>query len=36
MFLREKNVLPITYIDNPIETSITVNWMVGIDKGKFT
>ena len=36
MFLREKNVLPTTYIDYLIETSITVNGMVGIDKGKYT
>ena len=36
MFSREKNVLPTIYIDYLIETSITVNWMVGIDKGKYT
>ena len=24
------------HIDYLIETSITVNWMVGIDKGKYT
>ena len=36
MFLREKNALLTTYIDYLIETSITVNWMVGIDKGKYT
>ena len=36
MFLREKNVLPTTYIDYLIETSISVNWMVGINKGKDT
>ena len=36
MFLREKNILPATYIDYLIETSITVNWMVGIGKGKYT
>ena len=36
MFLKEKYVLPTAYIDNLIETSITVNWMVGIDKGKYT
>ena len=35
-WIREKNVLPITYIDYMIEKSITVNWMVGIDKGKYT
>ena len=33
---KRKNVLPTTYIDYLIETSITVNWMVGIDKGKYT
>ena len=32
---KRKNVLPTT-IDYLIETSITVNWMVGIDKGKYT
>ena len=31
-----KKVLPTTYIDYLIEISITVNWMVGIDKGKYT
>ena len=36
MFLREKDVLLTTYIDYLIETLITVNWMVGIDKGKYT
>ena len=36
MFLREKNVLPKIYIDYLLETLITVNWMVGIDKGKYT
>ena len=36
MFLREKNVLPAIYIDYLIETSIIVNWMVGINKGKYT
>ena len=25
-----------TYIDYLIETSIAINWMVGIDKGKYT
>ena len=36
MFFKWENVLPTTYIDYLIETSITVNWMVGIDKGKYT
>ena len=36
MFLREKKVLSTTYIDYLIETSITENWMVSIDKGKYT
>ena len=36
VFKRKKNVLPIAYIDYLIETSITVNWMVGIDRGKYT
>ena len=36
MFLREKNVLSTTYIDYLIETSITENLMVDIDKGKYT
>ena len=35
MFLREK-VLPTKNIDYLIETSIIVNWMVGIDKGMYT
>ena len=35
VFKREK-VLLTTYIDYLTETSITVNWMVGIDKGKYT
>ena len=35
MFLREKNVSPTTYIGYLIETLITVNWKVGIDKGKY-
>ena len=33
---KRKNVLPTTYIDYRIETSINVNWMVGTDKGKYT
>ena len=36
MFLSEQNVLPTTYIDYTIETWIIVNWMEGIDKGKYT
>ena len=36
MFLREKNALPTTYIDYLREISIGVNWMVAIDKGKYT
>ena len=31
-----KSVLPITYIDYLIKISIPVNWIVGIDKGKYT
>ena len=30
------NVKSARYIYYLIETSITVNWMVGIDKGKYT
>ena len=33
---KRKNVLPTTYIDYLIEMSITVNWMVGINKGKYS
>ena len=33
---KRKNVLQTTYTDYLIETSITVNWMAGIDKGKYT
>ena len=33
---KRTNILPTTYVDYPIETSITVNWMVGINKVKYT
>ena len=32
---KRKTVLSTTYIDYMIEISITVNWLVGIDKGKY-